>query len=124
MHYKVFVFHFDEKKSHLAFLHVWKTFFPSTISFLRATEEFIPVKLHCSICGQIKDIASSNPKSTDSMFRAADHVHCIYRARFARHVSKTYDIAFIVQALVLIYSGRTSFFDQQCLFRLLKSRRL
>ena len=43
-------------------------FFPSTISILRTTEEFMPIKLGCAICGRIKDIASFSPKSTDFMF--------------------------------------------------------
>ena len=69
MHRIAFVFHFDEEKSHLMFLHVWRIFFfPSTMSILRTTEEFMPIKLGCAICGRIKDIASLNPKSTDFMF--------------------------------------------------------
>ena len=43
-------------------------FFSSTISILRTTEEFMPIKLGCAICGRIKDIASLSPKSTDFMF--------------------------------------------------------
>ena len=43
-------------------------FFPSTISILRTTEEFMPIKLGRAICEGIKDIARLNPKSTDFMF--------------------------------------------------------
>ena len=68
MHRIAFVFDFDEEKSHLTFLHFGGYFFPSTISILRTIEYFIPIKVGCSICGRIKDIASLNPKSTDFMF--------------------------------------------------------
>ena len=43
-------------------------FFASTISILQTTEEFMPINLGRSICGRIKDITSSNPKSTDFLF--------------------------------------------------------
>ena len=56
-------------------------FFLSTISVLRITEEFMPIKLGRSICGRIKDIASSNSKSTDLMFRGCRSLFiCICRA--------------------------------------------
>ena len=73
MHRIAFVFHFDEEKSHLMFLHVWRIFFPQYYLNLRTTEEFMPIKLGRAICGRIKDIARLNPKSTDFMFEAADH---------------------------------------------------
>ena len=56
------------KKATCFFTCLEDNFFSSTISILRTTEEFMPIKLHCFICGRIKDIASSNPKSTDFMF--------------------------------------------------------
>ena len=60
MYHNVFVFYFDEKKIHLTFLHnLEDIFFPSTISILRTTEEFMPIKLGCSICGRIENIAPS-----------------------------------------------------------------
>ena len=67
MHRIAFVFDFDEEKATKRFYILEDIFFPSTISILRTTEEFIPIKLRCSICGRIKDIASLNPKSTDFM---------------------------------------------------------
>ena len=98
MHRIAFAFDFDEEKSHLMFLHVWRIFIPSTISILRTTEEFMPIKLGCSICGRIKDIASSNPKSTDFMFRGCLSLFIAYIVlAFTRHVFKTYENAFIVQ---------------------------
>ena len=68
MHRIAFVFDFDEEKSHWMFFMFGGYFFPSTISILRTTEEFMPIKLGCAICGRIKDIASFSPKSTDFMF--------------------------------------------------------
>ena len=88
-------FHFDEEKSYLSFLYVGRMFFPSTISILRTIEEF---KLRCSICGRIKNIASSNLKSTDFMFRGCRSLFIAYVVlAFTRHVFKTYENAFIVQ---------------------------
>ena len=68
MHCIAFAFDFDEEKSHLTFLHFGGYFFPQHYLNFRTTEDFIPIKLGCSICGRIKDIASLNPKSTDFMF--------------------------------------------------------
>ena len=58
----------------------------------------MPIKLGCSICGRIKDIASSNPKSTDFMFQGCRSLFIAYIVlAFTRHVSKTYENAFIVK---------------------------
>ena len=90
-------------------------FFPSTISILRTTEEFMPIKLRCFICGRIKDIASSNPKSTDFMFRGCRSLFIAYIVlAFTQHVSKMYKNAFIVQHFnfdLQLYC-RTPLFDQ------------
>ena len=57
------------KKATYRFYMFGRYFFPSTISIFQATERFLPTKLRCCTCGRIKDIASSNLKSTDFMFR-------------------------------------------------------
>ena len=98
-------------------------FFPSTISILRTTEEFMPIKLGCAICGRIKDIARLNPKSTDFMFWGCRSLFIAYIVlAFTRHVFKTYQNAFIVQRFDFDVQLETPFFGQWCLFRLLKSR--
>ena len=77
MHPINFVFHFEEEKSHLTF-YMLKDIFPSTISILRTAEESMPIKLCCFICGRIKDIACSNPKFTDFMFRSCRSLFIVY----------------------------------------------
>ena len=56
------------------------------------------IKLCCSICGRIKDIASSNPKSTDFVFRGCRSLFVAYIVlAFTRHVCKMYENAFLAQ---------------------------
>ena len=86
------------RKIYLTFLHAWMFFSPSTILILRTTKEFMPIKLPCSICGRVKDIASSNPKSTDFMLRdCRSLLTANIVLAFTRPVSKTYESVFIIQ---------------------------